>query len=138
VKSLWSFRWLRPWLFRRWESRRRSELEASPSARRPLAVGDESPAFELPDDAGRLRRSDEWIGRGDAVVWLTNLCAVCADQARELARADLTVPIVAIHHPDGASSPPSEFRRRTGADFPVLIDDGSVGRAWAGATAPGT
>ena len=141
MNILWSFRRLRPWLFRRWERRVRAEL-ASSSAPAPLAVGDTAPAFELPDDEGRLRRSTEWIGRGDAVFWLTNLCAVCADQASELARArrrgELTAPVVAIHFPGGAAPPPSEFRRASGADFPILIDDGTVGRAWAGSAAPDT
>jgi peroxiredoxin len=120
-------------------------LESTISAGRagaPLAVGDAAPKFALPDEAGRVRRSDEWLGRGDAVVWFTNLCDGCADQARELShaygRGELPEPIIAIHLPGGAAPPASEFRRRTGAHFPILIDDGTVGRAWAGEAIPDT
>jgi peroxiredoxin len=142
MRFLWSIRILRPWLFRRWEERRRRALAATEGAGCPLAVGESVPGFALPDDVGEARRSGEFLGRSAAIVWFTNLCAVCEDQARELealrGRGELDAGIVAIHLPGGSEPSPSEFRRRTGAKFPILIDDGSVGRAWAGEAVPDT
>lgn len=139
--TLWSFRFLRPCLFRLWERRRRKELESVGRKGAPLAVGDRAPEFELPDDSGRLRRSGEWLGPGGAIVWFTNLCEVCADQARDLAelrrRGRIAAPVVAIHLPGPGSRSPAGFRNM-GADFPILIDDGSVGRAWTGEAVPDT
>lgn len=115
---------------------------ASGSAGSPLGVGRTAPAFALPDDSGRARRSEEWIGRGDTIIWFTNLCEICAEQAWELSEAirqgDLAATVVAIHFPGGSEPPPAEFRRQTEAEFPILIDDGSVGRAWAGEAVPDT
>ncbi len=144
MKTLWSIRALWPWLFRRWERRTRRELErrAPGSLRAPLAAGSRAPSFKLPDETGRPRRSEEWIGRGTAVVWLTNLCGICARQARDLAvaaeRGELTAAILAIHYPGGLAPSPAEFLRRTGARFPILVDDGTVSRLWSGEVAPDT
>jgi peroxiredoxin len=138
----WSIRWLRPWLFRLWERRQRRDLAAR-GARPALKEGSAAPAFTLPDDSGRPRSSAEWIGRGPAIVWLTNLCAHCADQARELAQlqgnGELPLRLIAIHYPGGASPSPQEFRAATGVDFPILLDrDGTVSKAFAGDAAPDT
>ena len=142
VNGLWSFRFLRPWLFRRWERERRRRFAASSGAGRPLAPGDLAPPFVLTDDRGRLRRSAEWIGVRETIVWFTNLCVVCEDQAIELEelreRGELETEIVAIHFPGGSEPAPAEFRRRTRSKFPILIDDGSVGRAWSGEAVPDT
>ena len=142
VRSPWSIRILRPWLFRKWERERRRRLAASGATGRPLAAGDAPPPFALPDADGRVRRSSEWIGTRRTVVWFTNLCPVCADQAVELEgfarRGELPGPVIAIHFPGGSEPSPADFRRRTGAAFPILIDDGSVGRAWTGEAVPDT
>lgn len=116
---------------------------ANGSARAALAVGEAAPPFELPDDAGRLRRSDEWLGRSaGAIVWFTNLCDVCADQARELAAARANgkrhAPLVAVHLPGGNAPSAAAFRRVAGTELPILIDDGSVSRAWTGEAVPDT
>ena len=138
--NLWSFRVLRPWLFRRWEKERRTRLAAAGG--RSRSAGEAAPAFALPDAAGRIRLSSEWIGASRTIVWFTNLCAVCADQAAALERhrnrGELAAAIVAIHLPGGRAPAIGEFRRRTGATFPILIDDGSVGRAWTGEAVPDT
>jgi hypothetical protein len=142
VKLLWSVRFLRPWLFRRWERDRRARLAAEGRAVSALVVGDRAPRFDLPDDAGRLRRSAEWLGLGDVAVWFTNLCELCEDQARELAsaraRGEIEAPIVAVHLPGAGTPSPSAFRRASGEDLPILLDDGSVGRAWTGEAVPDT
>jgi peroxiredoxin len=141
VKSLWSIRILRPWLFRRWEKRRREALEAQGRAGSALDVGDRAPRFALPDDTGRLRRSEEWFGR-EVVVWFTNLCDLCADQARELEasspRGELRRAVVAVHLPGAGPRSPAAFRRETGGRIPVLVDDGSVTRTWTGEAVPDT
>ena len=89
-----------------------------------------------------MRRSAEWIGRGETIVWFTNLCAICAEQAAELSAAKregaLGARILAIHFPGGLAPEPRDFRRRTASEFPILIDDGSVGRAWTGEAVPDT
>ena len=142
MRSPWSIRVLRPWLFRRWERERKRALAGIGGGRPTLAAGNRAPQFALPDDTGRIRRSEEWIGARRTVVWFTNLCSVCEDQAVELEgfarRGELAVPVVAIHFPGGSEPSPADFRRRTGAAFPILIDDGSVGRAWAGEAVPDT
>ena len=142
MKRLWSVRFLRPWLFRRWERDRRKWLAAQGSAGRALGAGDPAPRFALPDDAGRIRRSEEWLGHGDAVVWFTNLCELCADQAGELAsaraRGEIQAPIVAVHLPGAGSPAPAVFRRASGSELAILLDDGSVGRAWTGEAFPDT
>jgi len=107
-----------------------------------LRVGMAAPDTVLPDDRGIVRRFDAWLGPDDAVVWFTNLCDVCAEQAEELAaaraRGELTAPVVAIHLPGGSSPPVAEFRRRAGDHLPILIDDGGTGRAWTGEAIPDT
>ena len=107
-----------------------------------LAVGASAPRFDLPDERGRVRRSEEWLGRGDAVVWFTNLCELCSDQAREIAAAraggDWTAPIVAVHLPGEGSPSPAVFERATGGQIPVVLDDGTVTRAWTGEAVPDT
>ena len=137
--NLWSVRFLRPWLFRRWERERRRRLEG---AGRPLPAGAAPPGFTLADESGRMRGSSEWIGVGGAIVWFTNLCAVCADQAADLERfreeGRLAASVVAIHLPGGNAPSVADFRRRTGATFPILIDDGAVGRTWTGESVPDT
>jgi hypothetical protein len=74
------------------------------------------------------------------VVWFTNLCALCADQAREIsaarARGDWTSAVVAVHLPGGRAPSPSDFERATG--IPVVVDDGSVTRGWTGEAVPDT
>jgi len=142
VGILWSIRFLRPWLFRRWERRRRAALAADGGALPALAEGDRAPRFDLPDERGLVHRSEEWLARGDAVVWFTNLCELCADQALEItaarARGDWTASIVAVHLPGGRSPSPAAFRRTTGGEIPVVVDDGSVTRAWSGEAVPDT
>lgn len=145
MKSLWSIRALWPWLFRRWERRQRRELDRrarSGVVAHPLAAGSRAPSFSLPDESGRLRRGEEWIGRRVTVVWLTNLCGICLVQARELAaaaeRGALAAEILAIHFPGGLAPAPAEFLRRASARFPILLDDGTVSRLWAGECAPDT
>lgn len=117
-------------------------MAAQGGAATALAAGDRAPRFELPDDAGRLRRSAEWLGLGDAVVWFTNLCDLCEDQARELeearARGEIEAPVVAVHLPGAGTPSPRAFRRGSGEDLPILLDDGSVGRAWTGEAVPDT
>jgi hypothetical protein len=53
-------------------------------------------------------------------------------------RGALDAALVAVHFPGGSAPAPAEFRRRTGAEFPILIDDGGVGTAWAGEAVPDT
>jgi hypothetical protein len=142
VNFLWSIRVLRPWLFRRWERERRASLELHGRAGPALVAGASAPRFDLPDGQGRVRRSEEWFGRGDAVVWFTNLCDLCADLARVLlaarARGDWTSPIVAVHLPGGRAPSPAAFERATGSGIPVVVDDGRVSRAWTGEAVPDT
>ena len=101
-----------------------------------------APATVLPDEQGNVRRLDAWLGPSGAVVWFTNLCGLCADQAEELAaarrRGDIRESIVAIHLPGRSSPPVSGFRRRAGDRLPILIDDGAVSRAWTGEAVPDT
>lgn len=145
MKWLWAFPFLRPWLFRQWERRERTVLEthrSEGSAGEALRPGREAIPFSLPDDTGRRRFSSEWIGRSPVLLWMTNLCEVCADQAVELVAArhtgTLASDVVAIHFPGTMSPLPADFRRRTGAGFPILMDDGSVTRAWSGDALPDT
>ena len=142
MRSAWSFRFLRPFLFRREAARKRRALAESRGVARPLAAGEAAPAFVLPDDEGRPRRSEEWIGRKETIVWFTNLCAICAEQAAVLSaakrRGALFAEILAIHLPGRIAPAPVDFRRRSGSEFPILIDDGSVGRAWTGEAVPDT
>lgn len=76
------------------------------------------------------------------MLWFTNLCELCADQAGELSQAGWIqrsgAKVVAVHLPGGAAPSPSDFRRDSGAEFPVLVDDGAVSRAWTGEAVPDT
>lgn len=119
------------------------------SGRTGLGLGDEAPAFELPDTAGQLHS----LGGGadpaaTVVVWTCNHCPYALawhDRLVEVARdyADRGVRFLAVNSNDADRYPADSLdamRDRVAAEdwpFPYLHDeDQEAARAWGAETTP--
>jgi peroxiredoxin Q/BCP len=101
-----------------------------------MDIGDEAPDFELPDEAGTLRRLSEMLVDGPVVLYfypaaMTPGCTAESCHFRDLSEEFAGLGAQRV----GVSADPverqKEFSERYSFDFPLLSDtDGSVARAY--------
>ena len=122
-------------------------LAAAPACAKS-AVGEDAPAFALPDLAGKTHNLADYAGKVVVLEWINPNCPFSARHAREKTMSELAqrhgrVVWLAINS-TSASHPnylePAEhlaWNRENGIDYAVLYDPkGTVGQAYGAKTTP--
>lgn len=86
-------------------------------------------------DGSALALADLWADRAVVLTFFTSWCTICAEQQAalsELARSDPD-RLVFVGVVDGDDDPADvqDYLRRYGVEHPVLVDDGTIWRAYA-------
>ena len=110
-------------------------VTSPPPPLEPVAIGDPGPPFRLPDLRGGEVDLIEFVGRPLVLVFWSPTCTWCQRlkpdlQAWERSSETEAVPLVIV------SRGSREMNEALGFLSPVLLDDGSVSRAFAAAGTP--
>ncbi|HET7786962.1 MAG TPA: TlpA disulfide reductase family protein [Myxococcales bacterium] len=120
-----------------WQIARGAELKPAAPQGSPARL---APAFALPDLDGRSRSLESFRGRPLLVNFWATWCPPCRAELPELQAAWLAhqscFDVVGITVDSGTADDVRAFARARGIGYPVLLDDGSAGRAYGIANIP--
>jgi cytochrome c biogenesis protein CcmG, thiol:disulfide interchange protein DsbE len=117
-----------------WSLTKGADLTPPPSPR------PQAPSFTLADLDGRPRSLESFRGRPVLVNFWATWCPPCRAELPELQatwRAHQTcLEVVGVTEDSGDAGEVRDFARKHGLEYPILLDDGSAGRAYGVATIP--